>query len=122
MLAGIIESLSLTSLNDFKPRFLTFINSSSGVERNFSTLSIPALFKQLYARTLSSNSSMGVYPTNSNLPKLLDVVFSDEPAREYAVVESDTPGRKMTVGTVSWIPAMFGCRMARHIVEKIIAE
>ncbi len=60
--------------------------------------------------------------TNSNIPKLLDVVFSDEPAREYAVVESDTPGRKMTVGTVSWIPAMFGCRMARHIVEKIIAE
>lgn len=58
--------------------------------------------------------------SHTDIPQKLDVVFSDEPARPEATVESEVPGRKMTVGTVSWIPAAFGCRMAQYIICKII--
>lgn len=60
--------------------------------------------------------------SHTDIPQKLDVVFSDEPAKPEAVVESDIPGRKMTVGTASWIPAAFGCRMAQFIIGKIIQQ
>lgn len=56
---------------------------------------------------------------NTKISNSLDVVFSSEEPDPAGVMESAEGLRKTTVGTVSWIPAAFGCHMARHIVLKL---
>ncbi len=56
---------------------------------------------------------------NADISNSLDVVFSSEVPIPNAVAESAEGLRKSTVGTVSWVPASFGCHMARHIVLKL---
>ncbi len=56
---------------------------------------------------------------NANISNSLDVVFSSEEPNPNAVAQSAEGLRKATVGTVSWIPASFGCHMARHIILKL---
>lgn len=56
---------------------------------------------------------------NAKISNSLDVVFSSEEPDPNGVMESAEGLRKTTVGTVSWIPAAFGCHMARHIILKL---
>lgn len=58
--------------------------------------------------------------TGTDIASKLDVVFSDEQSLNEAVIPSNGPGVRPTVGTVSWIPAVFGCYIAQYTVNRII--
>ena len=60
--------------------------------------------------------------TGTGIQDRLDVVFSEEAANPAAVITSDSPGHRMTVGTVSWIPAVFGCHIAQFVITKILEQ
>ncbi len=57
--------------------------------------------------------------TGSNILKRLDVVYSEEPPIENATEPSEIPGKRATVGTISYIPAVFGCHIAQYVVEHL---
>lgn len=58
----------------------------------------------------------------TKIPDRLDVVFSNEQADPEAVLPRLEGSAKGTVGTVSWIPAMFGCHIAQYVVLKITGK
>lgn len=50
-------------------------------------------------------------------------VFSPEPPRQGAVIEcSDEPNKKSSVGTISYLPAAFGCATASVVIRQLIGE
>lgn len=49
-------------------------------------------------------------------------VFSDEPVREGSMVECDDPNKKSNTGTISYMPAVFGCCCASVVVRGLIGE
>ena len=49
-------------------------------------------------------------------------VFSPEPIREGAMVPSDEPNKKSQVGTVSYIPALFGIGCASVVIRDLASE
>lgn len=57
--------------------------------------------------------------SGSGIPKKLDVVFSKEASNPGALMPSSEPGGKGVIGTVSWLPAIFGCHIAQFVTEKI---
>ena len=53
----------------------------------------------------------------------LPVVFSTEIPRSDAVVEvSGERNKRTTVGTVSYMPAMFGCYLAAYVIRRLTQE
>ena len=48
------------------------------------------------------------------------VVFSDEPVPEHAMVEELSENKRTTLGTISYMPALFGCRLAEEAIKIII--
>ena len=53
----------------------------------------------------------------------LPVVFTTEQADRDAIFESDTEqNKKSTVGTISYLPAIFGCYMASYVIRKITGK
>jgi tRNA A37 threonylcarbamoyladenosine dehydratase len=51
-----------------------------------------------------------------------DVVFSTEPLRAGAMVLCEDVNKKSVVGTISYLPAVFGCACASVAIRKIIGE
>lgn len=52
--------------------------------------------------------------------KGLKVVFSTEqPDRNAVVATENERNKKSTVGTVSYLPALFGCYLASHVIRKL---
>ena len=49
-------------------------------------------------------------------------VFSPEPAREGAMVECEERNKKSTVGTISYLPALFGIGCASVVIRDLINE
>lgn len=49
-------------------------------------------------------------------------VFSAEPAREGAVVISEEMNKKSNTGTISYMPAIFGCYCASVVIRGLIGE
>lgn len=49
-------------------------------------------------------------------------VFSPEPIREGAMIPSDEPNKKSQVGTVSYIPALFGIGCASVVIRDLASE
>ncbi len=49
-------------------------------------------------------------------------VFSPEPIREGAMIEVDETNKKSNVGTISYVPAVFGCACASVVVRGLIGE
>lgn len=50
-------------------------------------------------------------------------VFSCEPVRQGAVIEcDDEQNKKSSVGTISYLPAAFGCAVASVVIRKLIGE
>lgn len=54
------------------------------------------------------------------MKRKLPVVFSTEQADEHAVILVDNgQNKKSTAGTVSYMPAVFGCYLAEYVIRKI---
>ena len=50
------------------------------------------------------------------------VVFSDEPVREGSMMLCEETNKKSNVGTISYMPAVFGCHCASVVNRALIAE
>lgn len=50
----------------------------------------------------------------------LPVVFSSEQANPNAVELVEEPNKKSTCGTVSYLPAIFGCYLSSYVIQKLI--
>lgn len=50
------------------------------------------------------------------------VVFSEELPRKEAIIECDDRNKKSLVGTVSYIPAVFGCVCAQAALESLLSN
>ena len=46
-------------------------------------------------------------------------VFSNEPIVPNSVIPTNEKGKRFTVGTVSYIPAVFGCYLASYAIRKL---
>jgi tRNA threonylcarbamoyladenosine dehydratase len=52
--------------------------------------------------------------------KGLPVVFSTEPARREAILKtSGERNKRSTVGTISYMPVLFGCHLAAYVIQKL---
>ncbi len=49
-------------------------------------------------------------------------VFSPEPIRPGAMIDCDEPNKKSNVGTISYMPAVFGCACASVAIRGLIGE
>ena len=49
----------------------------------------------------------------------LPVVFSSEQADKNAMLPVNEPNKKSTTGTISYMPATFGCYLAAYVLENI---
>ena len=49
-------------------------------------------------------------------------VFSPEPVREGAMIIAEETNKKSNVGTISYIPAVFGCTCASVVVRDLLGE
>jgi tRNA A37 threonylcarbamoyladenosine dehydratase len=57
------------------------------------------------------------------ITKGLSVVFSEElPNKKAVLTVEDEKYKKSTVGTISYMPAIFGCMMASHVIREIISK
>lgn len=50
------------------------------------------------------------------------VVFSAEPIREGAMILSEEQNKKSNVGTISYMPAIFGCHCASVVIRDLLGE
>lgn len=50
------------------------------------------------------------------------VVFSPEPVREGSLVLCEETNKKSNVGTISYMPALFGCHCASVVIRGLIGE
>ncbi len=55
----------------------------------------------------------------AGISKGLKVVFSTEQADRNAVLAVEERNKKSTVGTVSYLPTLFGCHLAAYVIEKL---
>lgn len=53
------------------------------------------------------------------ISKGLETVFSTEQADPGAVIAVEERNKKSTVGTISYLPAIFGCYLASYIIRKL---
>lgn len=54
------------------------------------------------------------------ITKGVKVVFSTEQTNRNAIIRTEEErNKKSTVGTISYMPAMFGCYMASYVIQKI---
>lgn len=49
----------------------------------------------------------------------IDVVFSTEKVAEHSMVEEISENKRTTIGTISYIPPMFGCCCASVVIRKL---
>ena len=49
-------------------------------------------------------------------------VFSPEPVREGAMILAEDTNKKSNVGTISYIPAVFGCACASVVIRDLLGE
>lgn len=54
-----------------------------------------------------------------NIRKGFPVVFSTEQADHNAILVNDEQNKKSTVGTISYMPAIFGCTLASYVLRNI---
>ncbi len=54
--------------------------------------------------------------------KGFNVVFSAEPMREGAMIISEEMNKKSNVGTISYMPTIFGCAVASVVVRSLLGE
>lgn len=52
----------------------------------------------------------------------IDVVFSSEKVAEHAMVEEISENKRTTIGTVSYMPPIFGCCCASVVIRKVTGD
>lgn len=57
-----------------------------------------------------------------DIRKGFKVVFSAEPMREGAMIISEEMNKKSNVGTISYMPAVFGCACASVVIRGLLGE
>ena len=57
-----------------------------------------------------------------DIRKGFKVVFSPEPVREGSMVLCEETNKKSNVGTISYMPALFGCHCASVVIRDLIGE
>lgn len=57
-----------------------------------------------------------------NINDGIKVVFSTEKVAEHAVVEDPSENKRTTIGTISYLPPLFGCICASVIINDIVNE
>jgi tRNA threonylcarbamoyladenosine dehydratase len=63
------------------------------------------------------------YLHKKGIEKGIRVVFSTEPVRKDAMIETDGSGNKRSiVGTISYMPAIFGCLCAAEVINNLIQQ
>ncbi len=50
------------------------------------------------------------------------VFSSEEPRKEYVTLEAPVQGKKSTIGTISYMPNLFGCFVAAEVIQNIIGR
>jgi tRNA threonylcarbamoyladenosine dehydratase len=55
-----------------------------------------------------------------NITKGVQVIFSAEKVNEKAIRLEDSKNKKSTVGTISYMPALFGCMLAGVVINGIL--
>ena len=59
----------------------------------------------------------------AGIKKGLKVVFSTEQTERKSIIRTDEErNKKSTVGTISYLPAIFGCYLAAYVIEKLIQK
>ena len=59
--------------------------------------------------------------TKFDIKNGFDVVFSPEEVnKDHVIFVEDEPNKKTTVGTISYMPALFGIMAASQVIRKII--
>jgi len=53
------------------------------------------------------------------IKRKLPVVFSTEQADANAVILTDEENKKSTTGTISYLPAVFGCYLAQYVIKHL---
>ena len=56
------------------------------------------------------------------IKKGLPVVFSTECANKNAIVETNEKYKKSTTGTISYLPAVFGCFLASYVIRELVKQ
>ena len=54
------------------------------------------------------------------ISKGVQTVFSEELSDRNAFVPCDEPNKKSQVGTVSYLPAVFGCACAQAVLQHLL--
>ncbi len=54
-----------------------------------------------------------------NAKQKFPVVFSSEQANQNAIIVSEEKNKKSTVGTISYMPAIFGCYLGAYVVRNL---
>ncbi|MBQ3950434.1 MAG: tRNA threonylcarbamoyladenosine dehydratase [Bacteroidales bacterium] len=52
----------------------------------------------------------------------IKVVFSTEKVAEHAVVEDPSQNKRTTIGTISYLPPLFGCHCASVVIRDLISS
>lgn len=53
----------------------------------------------------------------------LPVIYSTErPNKQSVLLLTDTPNKRSTTGTVSYMPVLFGCHMAAYVVQQLTSK
>ncbi len=55
-----------------------------------------------------------------NIYKGVEVVFSTEKIDKSAIIEEESKNKKSNVGTISYMPVIFGCNCAYAVIRKLI--
>jgi tRNA A37 threonylcarbamoyladenosine dehydratase len=53
------------------------------------------------------------------IKRRIPVVFSTEQADANAVILTDELNKKSTTGTISYLPAVFGCYLAQYVIKHL---
>jgi tRNA A37 threonylcarbamoyladenosine dehydratase len=53
------------------------------------------------------------------IKRRIPVVFSTEQADANAVILADELNKKSTTGTISYLPAVFGCYLAQYVIKHL---
>lgn len=49
-----------------------------------------------------------------------DVIYSDEKVDKNCIIEEESTNKKSNVGTISYMPVIFGCFASAHVIKKIL--
>ncbi len=81
---------------------------------NIRQTDISATYQCALAKVIRKRlKDLGIY-------KGIPVVFSPEPVQKNAIIEVDEPNKRSSTGTISYVPAVFGCYLAEYVIKTLL--